>query len=102
MKFPWKLSGWVVLACASVFGAPRDEEGPRRPGGELAADWIAQDGEMPEGMARKAWRAEKLARRAERLKPVVALATRWAYCRHYVILSGGLQSRRTLGRDRAA
>ena len=85
MKFPWKLSGWVVLACASVFGAPRDEEGPRRPGGELAADWIAQDGEMPEGMARKAWRAEKLARRAERLKPVVALATRWAYCRHYVM-----------------
>ena len=51
---------------------------------ELEVDWIAQDGAIPTNMTHAAWRAQKLARRAERLKPVLAISKKWVYCRHYV------------------
>ena len=82
----WKVLGLAVLAGASLWGAPAATKNEAHPDGELDADWIAQDGgAVPSGSARAAWRAEKLARRAARLKPVVDLATRWVYCRHYVM-----------------
>ncbi len=56
---------------------------------EMEAVWIAQDGPIPTNMTHAAWRAEKLARRTERLKPVVAMSKSWVYCRHYVL---GLRS----------
>ena len=52
---------------------------------ELEQDWIAQDGPMPANMTHEAWREQKLARRAERLKRVRAVSDRWVYCRHYVM-----------------
>ena len=54
------------------------------PADEMEAAWIDQDGQIPTSMTHAAWRVEKLARRAERLKPVVAMSKTWAYCRHYV------------------
>ena len=69
------LMGVAALACAGAEG----------PVDEMEAVWIAQDGPIPTNMTHAAWRAEKLARRAERLKPVAAMSKTWAYCRHYVL-----------------
>ena len=69
------LMGVMALACAGAEG----------PADEMEAVWIAQDGPIPTHMTHAAWRAEKLARRAERLKPVAAMSKTWAYCRHYVL-----------------
>ncbi len=78
-----KVLALAALACAPVFGAAPATAEP--PVGGLAADWIAQDGPVPAGMTHKAWRAEKLARRAKRLKATVAMAKAWVYCRHFVM-----------------
>ena len=69
------LMGVAALVCAGAEG----------PADEMEAVWIAQDGPIPTNMTHAAWRAEKLARRAERLKPVVAMSKTWVYCRHYVL-----------------
>jgi len=55
---------------------------------EMEAEWVAQDGAIPTNRTHAAWRAEKLQRRAQRLKPVLAMSDKWVYCRHYVV-SGG-------------
>ena len=62
------LMGVAALACAWAEG----------PADEMEAVWIAQDGPIPTDMTHAAWRAEKLARRAERLKPVAAMSKTWA------------------------
>ncbi len=59
--------------------------GAEGPADEMESAWIAQDGQIPTNMTHAAWRAEKLACRAERLKPVVAMSKTWVYCRHYVL-----------------
>lgn len=68
------LIGTLAFACAGADGTMD----------EMEAAWIATDGPIPTNTTKAAWRAEKLARRAERLKPVVAMSKTWVYCRHYV------------------
>ena len=58
------LMGVAALVCAGAEG----------PADEMEAAWIAQDGPIPTNMTHAAWRAQKLARRAERLKPVAAMS----------------------------
>jgi len=53
-------------------------------GDELEADWLAQE-PMSAGESHADWRSRRLKLRAERLKSVVATATKWVYCRHYVM-----------------
>lgn len=52
---------------------------------ELLADWRLQaGGAQPTNLTETAWREQCLARRAARLEPLRAFATKWVYCRHYV------------------
>ncbi len=77
---------WVValgLAFAGAFGTHAAQ-----PLDEMEAEWVAKDGPIPANVTRAAWRAEKLLRRAKRLRPVLEMSSRWVYCRHYVV-SGG-------------
>ncbi len=83
MKNELRMLGLALLAGASFAAVPPAVKVPSV--GELAADWISQDGPIPAGLTEKAWRAKMLARRAERLKPVLKMAKRWVYCRHYVM-----------------
>ena len=73
----------LVLALVGTFGTQAAQ-----PLDEMEADWVAKDGPLPTNVTHAAWRAEKLRRRAERLRPVLAMSSRWVYCRHYVV-SGG-------------
>ncbi|MGN0846977.1 MAG: hypothetical protein ACI4RA_06290, partial [Kiritimatiellia bacterium] len=51
---------------------------------ELEEAWLAE-APIPEGKSHADWRRERLQTRADRLKSVVATATKWVYCRHYVM-----------------
>ena len=75
----------IVQAVAAFFAAVLCAFQGMAAADELEQDWIAQDGPAPAGMTHEAWREQKLARRAERLKGVRAVSDRWAYCRHYVM-----------------
>ena len=66
-----------VLLSASVLFA-------QQPLDELEADWSLQT-PMREGQTRDDWRRDMLARRRARLAKTAAFASRWAYCRHYVM-----------------
>ena len=66
-----------VLLSASVLFA-------QQPLDELEADWSLQT-PVREGQTRDDWRRDMLARRRARLAKTAAFASRWAYCRHYVM-----------------
>ncbi len=76
----WRAVVVVGTALTAAFTASADGAAD-----EMETAWIAQDGPIPTNMTHAAWRAEKLARRADRLSPVVAMSKKWVYCRHYVL-----------------
>ncbi len=52
---------------------------------ELVSDWLDQDKKPENENVSEDYKKSCLERRALRLKPVVATATKWVYCRHYVM-----------------
>ena len=65
----------ILLASGSFFAMAEDE---------LEADWLAQ-ASVPAGRSRDDWRREMRSRRHRRLEKTAAFASRWVYCRHYVM-----------------
>ena len=66
----------ALLLASGPFLVPAEDE--------LEADWLAQ-APIPAGQSHEAWRRDMLARRRARLAKTAAFASRWVYCRHYVM-----------------